>query len=104
MLQVTILATLVYSVFLPLKLGTVWFYVGVPVCLMGLIMNLVAVVNFANTPIDEPVTKRVYSFSRNSMYFFGFLTCIGMSLACASWLFLLLTVLSMILIRDSVVS
>ncbi len=28
----------VYSIFLPLKLGTVWFYTGFPICLIGLVM------------------------------------------------------------------
>ncbi|MFC1983849.1 hypothetical protein ACFLVO_02395, partial [Chloroflexota bacterium] len=26
----------IYSIFLPLKSGTVWFYVGLPICLVGL--------------------------------------------------------------------
>jgi len=26
----------IYSIFLPLKLGTIWFYVGVPITLIGL--------------------------------------------------------------------
>ena len=103
-LSVIMFASLVYSVFLPLKPGTIWFYVGIPVCLVGLVMSLVAVVSFATTPVDKPVTKGVFRFSRNPMYFFGFLIYIGVSVACASWLFLLLTVALIILIHVSVVS
>ena len=77
---------------------------GVPVCLLDLVMSLVAVVNFATMPVDEPVTKGVFRFSRNPMYFFGFLIYIGVNVACAYWLFLLLTVALMILIHVSVVS
>ncbi len=103
-LSVIMFASLVYSFFLPLKLSTIWFYVGIPVCLVGLVMIFVAVVNFATTPIDKPVTKGVFSFSRNPMYFFGFLIYIGVSVACASLIFLLLTVTLIILIHVSVVS
>jgi protein-S-isoprenylcysteine O-methyltransferase Ste14 len=103
-LSVIMFASLVYSVFLPLKLSTIWFYVGIPVCLVGLVMILVAVVNFATTPVDKPVTKGVFRFSRNPMYFFSFLIYIGVSVACASWLFLLLTVALIVLIHVSVVS
>ena len=29
--------TVIYSVFLPLQLGTLWFYVGLPIMLIGLV-------------------------------------------------------------------
>ena len=80
---------LTYSVFLPLKLGTTWFYIGLPICLLGLIMYTIVTVNFATTPLDEPVTKGLYRYSRNPQYLTEFLMFIGVGIASASWLFLL---------------
>jgi protein-S-isoprenylcysteine O-methyltransferase Ste14 len=82
-------ALIVYSVFLPLKLDTVWFYVGLPIYLLGVIFSFMADVSFATTPLDKPVTKWIYRISRNSMDFGWFLVMVGIGLACASWLFLL---------------
>jgi len=85
--------TIIYSVFLPLKLGTVWLYVGIPVYFIGLIMNLMVGINIATTPFDkEPITKGIYRFSRHPAYFGGFLIYLGIGIACASWVFLLLAV------------
>jgi len=85
--------TIIYSVFLPLKLGTVWLYVGIPLYFIGLIMNLMVGINIATTPFDkEPITKGIYRFSRHPAYFGGFLIYLGIGIACASWVFLLLAV------------
>ena len=84
---------LIYSIFLPLKLGTAWFYVGLPICLLALLMNLMAGVSFATTPPDEPVTKGIYRVSRNPAYFGIFLMFIGIGIASASWVLLLCAVL-----------
>ena len=85
--------TIIYSVFLPLKLGTVWLYVGIPIYFIGLIMNLMVGINIATTPFDkEPITKGVYRYSRHPAYFGGFLIYLGIGIACASWVFLLLAV------------
>jgi protein-S-isoprenylcysteine O-methyltransferase Ste14 len=81
--------TIVYSIFLPLKLGTVWFYVGLPICLLSLIVNLLAIIDIVTTPLDNLVTKGVYSISRNPIYFSAFLMYVGIGVACASWIFLL---------------
>ena len=85
--------TIIYSVFLPLKLGTVWLYVGIPIYFIGLIMNLMVGINIATTPFDkEPITKGVYRYSRHPAYFGGFLIYLGIGIACASWVLLLLAV------------
>jgi len=81
--------TIIYSIFLPLKLGTVWFYVGLPICLLSLVMNVIASIDIATTPIDELVTKGTYSISRNPIYFATFLMYVGIGIAGASWIFLL---------------
>jgi len=98
------LALVVYSIFLPLKLGTVWLYVGLPICFLALAMNLMAGVAFATTPLDEPVTKGVYRISRHPGYFGGFLLYVGIGIACASWIFLLCAVVWIISWHFGVVS
>ena len=81
--------TLFYSIFLPLKLGTFWFYVGLPIYLLGLVMALMFSISFATAPLDEPINKGVYAISRHPGYFGFFLGCVGIGMACASWIFLL---------------
>ena len=88
----------IYSIFLPLQLGTIWFYIGLPISIVGLITFTMVIVTFATTPIDnEPLTKGLYCYSRHPMYITQALMFIGVSIACASWLFLLFTIVYTIL-------
>jgi len=87
----------IYSIFVPLKLGTVWFYVGLPIFLVGLIPYAMLAVNFVTTPLDKPVTRGIYRYSRHPMYVTGFLMLLGAGIASASWILLLLFVVDIIL-------
>ena len=90
--------TTIYSIFLPLKLGTVWFYAGLPICLVGLILYTITSVNLAKTPICvEPVAKGIYRYSRHPMYLSLFLMLLGAGIASASWIIILYAIISMIL-------
>ena len=91
------LAFIIYSVFLPLKLGTAWFYVGLLVYLFGMIFSFVAAHNLNSTPADRVATKGLYRISRNPGYLGMLIFFIGIGLACASWLFLLLGAIAQIL-------
>ena len=86
------LAALVYSIFLPLKLGTVWFYAGISVFVSGLAVLILSTINFMSTPTDKPIAKGVYRFSRHPMYLASFLICLGAGFASGSWIFIFLTV------------
>ena len=88
---------LIYSVFLPLELGTIWFYVGLPITLIGLVTLTIALLNFATIPYDEPVVKGLYRYSRHPLYVTIFLFLLGVGIASASWLFLLLSIIFTIL-------
>jgi protein-S-isoprenylcysteine O-methyltransferase Ste14 len=83
----------IYSVFLPLKLGTVWLYVGLPITLMGFIAGVIVILNWAASPHGEPVTNGLYRYSRHPMYVTSFVFFLGVSIATASWVFLLFTIL-----------
>ena len=95
--QLIFWAYVVYSFFLPLKLGTAWFYVGLLVYLFGLIFTIDAGTNLDNTPMDKPATEGLFRISRNPVYLGTFLIFIGIGIACASWLFLLLIAVFMVL-------
>ena len=82
----------IYSIFLPLKTGTAWLYVGLPIFALSLVMYVVTTISIANTPVNKPVTRGVYRISRHPIYFSGFLLYIGIGVACASWIVLLLAV------------
>ena len=84
---------LIYSIFLPLKLGTMWFYIGLPITLLGLVTSITALVNWATTPTNAPITRGLYRFSRHPMYIADFLFFLGLGIATASWIFLLFSIL-----------
>jgi protein-S-isoprenylcysteine O-methyltransferase Ste14 len=94
--KIVLMLTFLYSIFLPLKLGTAWFYTGLPISLLGIVLYIVVSVNITSTPVNEPVTRGIYRYSRHPMYVFGFLAPLGAGIAAASWLFILLTVILII--------
>ena len=102
-LTVIFVASVIYGVFLPLKLCTTWFYVGLSIYLLGMIFLIMATLNFATTPLDKPVTKGAYHISRHPLSFSGFLSLIGMGIACISWIFLLLAIVFIILMNTLVI-
>jgi protein-S-isoprenylcysteine O-methyltransferase Ste14 len=83
----------IYSVFLPLKLGTIWFYIGLPITLTGLVGSILVVVNWVSTPAGEPVTRGIYRYSRHPGYVTEVLLLLGVSITSASWVFLLFPII-----------
>jgi protein-S-isoprenylcysteine O-methyltransferase Ste14 len=93
------IVSFVYAVFLPIQLDTIWLYSGLVVFLFGMVFTIVTVLNFASSPKDEVITKGLYRFSRNPMYIGLLLMQTGVGIACASWLYLLLTLVLMIMLN-----
>jgi protein-S-isoprenylcysteine O-methyltransferase Ste14 len=86
-------AAAIYSIFLPLKIGTAWLYVGLPIFALAIAMTVMINVSFATTPADKPVTKGFYCISRNPIYLSAALMYLGIGIACASWVLMLCAVL-----------
>ena len=93
-----------YPVFLSLRLGTVWLYVGLVVFLFGSILTIFAVRDFATSPKDKVITKGLYGFSRNPVYIGLILMQTGIGIACVSWLYLLLTIVLLALLNSMISS
>ena len=79
-LHIIYLLMIIYSIFVPLKLGTAWFYVGLPIYLLGLIAYAMVWVGFATTPPDKPITKGIYRYSRNPMQLSAFPLHLGVGI------------------------
>jgi protein-S-isoprenylcysteine O-methyltransferase Ste14 len=86
-------AAVIYSIFLPLKIGAAWLYVGLVIFALSLFMTVMISFNFASTPTNRPVTKGIYRISRNPIYLSAALAYLGIGIACASWVLLLCAVL-----------
>ncbi len=84
---------LLYSVFLPLLLGAIWFYAGFFVFMIGLLVLAFATYRFITTPSNQLIQKGVYRISRHQMYLATFLICLGVALASASSIFILLSLI-----------
>ena len=97
------LLSYVYSIFLPLKLNTIWFVIGLLIYLPVMFFLIIGLLNFATTPVDELVTRGVYGISRNPLYFGEVLVSISIGIACLSWVFLLVAIAEFLLIHYYVV-
>jgi protein-S-isoprenylcysteine O-methyltransferase Ste14 len=86
-----------YSIFLPLKLGTGWFYAGLAIFLLAVALLVTAIINFMTAPMNKVVTQGAYRFSRHPIYFSNLLALIGIGIATASWIILLVTIIIFIL-------
>ena len=94
------LLILAYSIFLPLKLGTGWLYVGIAVFLTGLTIYEVACALWARATPDVPITKGPYTFSRHPIYLSMFIMLFGAAIAAASWLGLIPIIVLFLLSRS----
>ena len=87
------LGLIVYS---PLKVGEAVFFIGSVVFALGFGGFVVALFNFKDTPADQPITKGLYSVSRNPQVLSLIISFLGIGIATGSWFAVLtLVVLSL---------
>jgi protein-S-isoprenylcysteine O-methyltransferase Ste14 len=85
MMSNLLLLVALYSIFLPLKTGTIWLGMGLVVYALGMIFFSGGLHGFSSTPPDRPNVTGIYRFSRNPMYVGFVLVPLGAGLAAASW-------------------
>ena len=96
-MRIVFFAMIIYSIFVPLKLGTPWFYAGLAVYLLGFILSTASLFSIAATKPGEPFTTGIYRYSRHPIALGTLLPMIGASIASASWLLLLLSVILIVI-------
>ena len=92
-MMIVFFAMIVLSIFLPLKLGTTWFWAGIALYILGIVISCAAVWTVGVTSPGDPWTTGVYRYSRHPIALGTLLAMIGAGVASASWLLLLLAVI-----------
>ena len=98
------LLTLVLIILTPLKINSGVFIAGLLLYALGVIGLVVAMFNFKDTPIDQPVTKGVYKISRHPQIVAQFIFLLGICMAIGSWIALFCLVMSRILQHFSILA
>ncbi|MBN1572675.1 MAG: isoprenylcysteine carboxylmethyltransferase family protein [Deltaproteobacteria bacterium] len=93
--------TIVFAIFVPVKPGTVWFWSGLSVFVIGMAAYVVSMFNFAKAPMDKPALNGLYRISRNPIHVFSFVAWIGIGIAAASWIILSATVIVQIMMHKT---
>ena len=82
-----------YSIFLPFKFNTIWFYIGFVIFLFGFGFDLSLLINIRNAELGKPFTYGPYTFSRHPLYIALFTIIISISIMSVSWVFLLIAMI-----------
>jgi protein-S-isoprenylcysteine O-methyltransferase Ste14 len=88
------LACLLLIVLTPLQINSSLFIVGMILYVIGLVGLVVAMLNYKDTPLEQPVTKGVYKLSRHPQIVAVTVVFVGICLAMGSWLALFTLLMS----------
>ncbi|QHQ59790.1 phospholipid methyltransferase [Anaerocolumna sedimenticola] len=86
--QISNILIFVYLCFLKIKTDPYWFYVGLAIYGLGVLLCLVSVLNFAKPAENGINLKGLYQLSRNPMYLVYFIYFLGCSLLTRSLILL----------------
>ena len=83
----------IYSIFLPLIINTIWFYIGVLIFSFGFIFDLSILITLRSAKHGKPFTNGPYKYSRHPGYFALFMIMSSISIMSLSWVFLLIAII-----------
>ena len=83
----------IYSIFLPIKYNTFWFYIGLLIFLFGFIFDLSVLYSIRDAKLEKPFTNGPYRYSSHAIYLASFLIIISISIMSFSWIVLLIAII-----------
>ena len=102
--KLLILINIVLTILTPLRVGSIVFILGVILFAIGLTGFTIALLNFKNTPLNQPITKGLYSISRNPQALMLLVAGVGISLAIGSSIALFLVVTASLFGRSRILA
>jgi len=102
--QMTILFLLIYLFFSRIKFNTIFNFIGLIIFLIGTILYIKSIIDFAK-PQDNGINRNgLYKYSRNPMYVAFFLYFLGVSLLINSSLYFLILVIFQVSVHFLILS
>jgi len=91
--KILALVEMVIIIMTPFNYPSIDFNIGITIYLFGLVGLIIAILNYVETPLNEPVIKGIYRISRNPQEFMIGVSCLGICFLIGSGiaLFVLLT-------------
>ncbi len=90
------LIVLILFIFTPLKISSMEFIIGFVLIISGTLGFLIALNNFKNSPLNEPIIVGLYRVSRNPQLIMMYITTLGNCLVIGSWTALIIFSFSII--------
>ena len=84
---------ILYSVFIPIKLFTLSFYIGISLYFLGMFSSVYAMWSFSRADLSRPVTGGIYKLTRHPMQVMSILMWIGIGIAVENWIVIACTLL-----------
>jgi protein-S-isoprenylcysteine O-methyltransferase Ste14 len=80
----------------PITDQTIEFLIGVGIYILGMVGLRISILNFISTPLDHPVTKGLYKYSRNPQETMLTIIFLGITIIVGSGVILILLIISKI--------
>jgi len=95
---------IIYSVFVPIKMDSILFYIGIVIYTFGIISSVYAMWFFSNADLIHPVTKGIYKYSRHPMQVMYYLSWIGLGLISGTWIIIIYAIVFPLLATPSLIA
>lgn len=86
--QITTVIILLFLLLLKIRTDSIWFYIGLIICTLGIVLYAVSIVNYATPKMNGMNVNGLYRISRNPMYIAYFIYFLGCVLLTHSWILL----------------
>lgn len=90
--------TAAYSIFVPLKLGTVWFYTGLTVFALSLVANLLATTSLSIISGKNTLITGIRRFFKYPFHEVFVLTYLAIGIASINWVFMIFALIWVVLV------
>jgi protein-S-isoprenylcysteine O-methyltransferase Ste14 len=90
--QITTILIILKLLFLKIRTDSDWFYIGMVIYSLGLVLYMVSIVNYAKPKMNGINLNGLYRISRNPMYIAYFIYFFGCVLLTHSWILLALLI------------